>query len=224
MKRYQPNSDRIEHIPMSLPILEHHKDIQLYIYFFFVNGYPFLATKSANLNFVTDHPCKSRSTVQIKTVLDMVLETYDARGFNLTIIRGENGFTVAKFKDYLLPIIVEIYGKDEHVDIIERVIRVMKERCSCITHSIPYIYYTKLTVQSFIACVVKWINAFPSKKIIPSTMSPAMIVEVKVNPKFNHKRITFGSYAMVYTGTKNNMKRRSVPAIALNESNEHGGH
>ena len=51
-----------------------------------------------------------------------------------------------------------------------------------------------------------------------------MIVEGKVNPNFNHKHITFGSYAMVYTGTTNNMKIRSVTAIALNESNEHGGH
>ena len=29
---------------------------------------------------------------------------------------------------------------------------------------------------------------------------------------------------MVYTGTTNDMKRRSVPAIALNKSDYHGGH
>jgi hypothetical protein len=34
------------------------------------------------------------------------------------------------------------------------------------------------------------------------------------------KQISFGSYAMVYIGTTNTMKRRSVPSIALNESNE----
>ena len=51
-----------------------------------------------------------------------------------------------------------------------------------------------------------------------------MIVEGKGNSDFNHKRITFVSYYIVYTGTKNDMKRRSVSAITLNESNDHGGH
>ena len=55
-------------------------------------------------------------------------------------------------------------------------------------------------------------------------MSPANIVQGKPNPDMNHKRIVHGSYAMVYTGTKNDMNRRSVPAIALNASNQHGGH
>ena len=79
-------------------------------------------------------------------------------------------------------------------------------------------------VQSLIAYVVKWINASPSKNGISITMIPVMIVEGKGNPKFNHKRITFGSYAMVYTVTKNDTKRRIIPAIELNESNDHVGH
>ena len=107
----------------------------------------------------------------------MVLEKYDVRGFNVTIILGDNEFNIAQLKEYFLPILVEIYGKDEHVDIIEGFIRVTKEICRCITQSIPYIYYTKLMVQSLIACVVKWINTLPSRNGISSKMSPAMIVE-----------------------------------------------
>ena len=79
-------------------------------------------------------------------------------------------------------------------------------------------------VQSLIACVVKRINTFPSRNGIASIMNSAMIVDGKVNPNFNHKQITFGSYAMVFIGTTNDIKRRSVPAIALNESNDHGGY
>ena len=91
-----------------------------------MDGYPFLATKSAKLNFVTTHPYKSISTAQIKTVLDVVLEKYDASGFNLTIIHVYNEFNIAQLKEYPLPVLVEIYGKYEHVDIIDRVIRVIK--------------------------------------------------------------------------------------------------
>ena len=49
-----------------------------------------------------------------------------------------------------------------------------------------------------------------------------MIVERK-NLDFNQERIVFGSYALVYTGTSNNTRRRIIPSIALNKSKYHGG-
>jgi hypothetical protein len=79
-------------------------------------------------------------------------------------------------------------------------------------------------IQSLLATVVKWLNAFPNKNGISRTMSPSNIVEGKPNPDFNIKRIVYGSYAMVYIDTDNTMNARSIPAIALEESNENGGH
>ena len=75
-----------------------------------------------------------------------------------------------------------------------------------------------------VACVVKWVNAFPRKNGISITMISVIILEGKGNPDFNHKCIAFGSYAMVYTGTTNDMKIRSLPSITLNKSDEHRGH
>ena len=46
----------------------------------------------------------------------------------------------------------------------------------------------------------------------------------KPNPDSNMKIIFFGSYAMVKIGTENNMNRRSIPGIALRESNKYGGY
>ena len=46
----------------------------------------------------------------------------------------------------------------------------------------------------------------------------ATIVLGKQNTDLNKKRINFGSYAMVYIGTKNIMKIISAPSIALNDS------
>ena len=76
-------------------------------------------------------------------------------------------------------------------------------------------------VQSLITVVKKWLNVFPSKGSISDTMRPSTIVEVKPNPDICTQRILFGSYALVYIGSDNTMKRRSVPGISLNESNEH---
>ena len=75
-----------------------------------------------------------------------------------------------------------------------------------------------------IAEAIKWINAFPSMNGVSKTMSPATIVEGIPKPNMKYKRIVFGSQAMVYTGTNNRLDARSVPAIALNSSNLHGGH
>ena len=47
-----------------------------------------------------------------------------------------------------------------------------------------------------------------------------MIVKVKVKIYMGLKRIIFGTYEMVYVGTKNTMKIRSVPEITLKASNK----
>ena len=79
-------------------------------------------------------------------------------------------------------------------------------------------------VEALIKVVIRWLNAFLSKNAISDTMSPAMIVEGRQNPDVSMKRISFGSHAMVYVGTTNTIQRRAVPAIALNESNDHCGY
>ena len=78
-------------------------------------------------------------------------------------------------------------------------------------------------VRSLIEGITEVLNAFPSKHGISRTLSPSTIVEGKPKFDFSRAMITFGSYAMVYTGTTNSMKQRSVPAIALRRSNSAGG-
>ena len=79
-------------------------------------------------------------------------------------------------------------------------------------------------ITSLMDHVISNLNNFPFKNSISSTISPATIVEGVPKPDFSHKRIAFGSYAIVWIRTTNDMKRRAVPAIALNQSNRQGGH
>ena len=79
-------------------------------------------------------------------------------------------------------------------------------------------------VRSLIEGVMDIINAFPSKNSISDTISPATIVEGKPKLDFSKPKISFGSYALVYTQTTNDMKTRAVPGIALRASNSAGGH
>ena len=143
------------------------------------------------------------------------MDLYEARGFNITAIHGDNRFNIKTLKALLLPIYTHIYGKEDHFGIIERMIGLIKERLRCMGHAIPYQSNIKLIIQSFISCVVKWLNAFPTKFGILKTITPSMIVKRKSNPYFNQESIVFGSHTLAYTGTINDIKRRSVPPIAL---------
>ena len=92
-------------------------------------------------------------------------------------------------------------------------ITLIKDCERCMWHSIPYQYYTKLIIQSLISCMVKWMNAFPTKVLISNTMIPSMIVKGKTNYAFNQEMIVFGSYYLVYIGTRNYTNRRSISSI-----------
>ena len=136
----------------------------------------------------------------------------------------DSEFDKEKLKDLPEPGILYTYAREEHVGIIERSVRSIKERCRSTVHGMPYKRMTILMVKSLVEGVVGMMNAFPSKQGISDTLSPTTIVEG--NPKLDLKRkiITFGTYALVYTTTSNNMKSRAVPGIALRRSNSAGGH
>ena len=117
------------------------------------------------MNFLTAHMCQSRSKKSILAEIDSVVRKYTTRGFEITAIHVDNEF--ASIREYVLPIQLHLYGKDEHIGVIERAIRVIKERRRCICHAIPYKYYTKLMLRSLIAVVIRWINAILVKDPFP---------------------------------------------------------
>ena len=74
-------------------------------------------------------------------------------------------------------------------------------------------------------CIIYSRKSFSQQKfIISKRLGANTILLGDPIPCFNMKRIFFGSYSMVYTGKTNTFKRRSIPSIALRESNEDGGH
>ena len=224
MTRRAPIKNRVERVPLPIPIGERHKEVHLYIDFFYINGYPFLVSKSKSINFITAEICSSRGKQQIIRAIEKIRHTYEARGFEVVGVHGDNEFDMESLKDFLLPAILHIYGKNEHVGVAERAVRTIKERCRTMTHAVPYAKIPKLMVIALVKCAVLWLNAFPSADGVSNTVSPAEIVQGRPKPDMRCKRIVYGSYAMVHSDTKNNMKARSVPSIALNPSNMHGGH
>lgn len=189
-----------------------------------MNNHVFLTSKPQNINFITARYHKSRSAKSIINTLNEIRQIYKTRGFLVENIHGDNEFNKDEIKRSQLPALFHIYRKDEHVEMIERSNRTVKEKCRTLTHVLPYRHMTKVMTIGLVATATKWLNAFPSKNRISKTMSLSTIIEGMLKPNMKYRHIVFGSHAMVFIGTNNKMDTRSVPAIALNPSNQHDDH
>ena len=190
---------------------------------FYVKRTPFLITKPNKVNYITVSHLKNRSKKIIIKAINMVKRTYLTRGFKISDYDSDNEFDNDDIRLVLLPCQLQVCAKGKHVPRIERDVRTVKEFCRSTWYAIPYPKYTILMVISLVQNMVKWLNAFPSKGGISEEMNPETIVTGASKPDFHRKRIHFGGYSMVYTGTENNMNSRTVPAISLKESNDTNG-
>ena len=68
------------------------------------------------------------------------------------------------------------------------------------------------------------VEQLPFGRGISETMSPLKILEGKDDPDLKTKRIAFGMYALVHTGTSNWMNTLRTTAIGLSESSQNVGH
>ena len=186
-------------------IIVHHRHIQLYMDFFYVNKMPFLHTKSGKINYLTVASTKSRSKGIIVNEIQRITNIYKKRGFSITKYHGDNEFDMNDLREMIRPGVLHICANEEHVYEVERSIRTIKERCRCACHSVPYRKYTRLMTKNLVEGIVGLLNDFPSKNGVSQTMSPSMIVTGAQMPDYNIKRIVFGSYAqMKSTCTKLN--------------------
>ena len=167
----------------------------------------FFLSKIGKLNFLSVTKLKSRSCREITNAIERDWNKHEQRGFEITDIHGENEFNIQLLRDFLQPINLHIYAKEEHVGFIDNAIKKIKERARSVCHTTPYRRYTSLMTQSLIKVIIDMLNLFPSKNAISDTMGPAMLVEVKHKLDFGKKIIEFWAYSMVYIGTHNNMKK-----------------
>ena len=223
MTRSKPQQVSTHTTPIPHKILHTYPTIKLYIDLIYINKLPFLHTQSSPIDFLTIQYAKNRTQGTIKNLLHSVVNKYQSRGFEISDIFGDNEFNVSTLHEFFRPITIHTCAPEEHVPQIERQNRTTKEKLRTICHSLPYKQYTKLMTISLAEYGTYWQNSFPSAKGVSNTLSPSFIVEGRRKPDFNHQHISFGAYALVYIGTKNNLKARSVPAIALRPSNDWGG-
>ena len=222
VRRRPAHFANVPRVLLPSPILQHHPNDEINMDSMFVNGTPYLHTKSAVIKFLSIQQCKGRGKKEMERGIDKVISKFTQRGFHITALTGDNEFET--LREHLSPTPLHIVAKGEHVGPIERSVRVIKERVRCSCQGLPYKKITKLMTRSTVEANVTWLNAFPAKEGASKTMSPSAIVLGTPKPDYSKLKITFRAYAQVYESTTNTTKARSIGAIALKPSNQRGGY
>ena len=211
--------------PVPPDILLNHSKIHLCIDVYFVNNIAFLVTISRHIKLRTvDHLPDTQQPTILKS-LQQVFRIYTSRGFNIEHIHADGAFRGVEHD--LLPARLNITAAGEHVPEIERSIRTLKERTRACIHGLPYKRHPTQMLIANMRFHNTWLNRFPAKDGVSSTLSPRSIVWGD-SPDFNIDcRLDFGSYCEVYEPrqTTNSTAARTVGAIALYPSgNNQGGY
>ena len=223
----------VTRVQIPAPLFEHHPDDELDIDFLYIQGAPYLLSKTHKIKFqavqcfnkisnkVKERTTYKRGPKEIIAGLKKVIQMYVTRGFTINVVHGDNEFRKLENK---LGVHVNICAARQHIPRIERGIRTLKERVRCCWVSLPYRKAPKLMVDENVIDMTSCLNDLPHKEGISRTLSPAMIVLGRNKPDCRRLKVTFGAYCEVYIGTTNTSEQRSVGAIALRPSNNDKGY
>ena len=75
-------------------IYKTHKRVHLYIDICYINKLAFMVTISKNINFISINYIKNKSKKEIIKCISNIINIYEARGFEVTDIYGDNGFNI----------------------------------------------------------------------------------------------------------------------------------
>ena len=126
-RRRPPPHAKITRVPLTADIATRFKQVPLMMDILFVNGIPFLHTKTGHLDYLTIKLLPNRSATSIINAVEPTINLHEARGFSISDIHADGEFDIDSVHDNLLPARLQIYAKNEHVAIVERSIQTTKK-------------------------------------------------------------------------------------------------
>ena len=109
-------------------------------------------------------------------------------------------------------------GPGDHMPVIERRIRTIKEMVRGLLMSLPFARIPDVMVVQSVVFSVMWLNFFCPKGGVSNHISPHTIITGMIPDATKHCRIPFGGYAQVHvepTRSNDVMIARTVGAISL---------
>jgi hypothetical protein len=151
----------------------------------------------------------------MEDAIKCIIKAYEVRGFTVKFLMVDIQFRGIKDRNNPTGVLVNVVSRDEHVEDIERLIRVYKERIRCYWAMLPFKKIPGMMVVKLVEAVKFYVNAFVLKSGVSQHLSPMTFVEGVTLDYNKHFQVIFGEYVQVFEGTDNTTKERTVGAIAL---------
>jgi len=218
----------VPRINISAPLLVKDRIDDIDSDFLYVQGKPFLITLTRKIIFQTLQSFNRISKRQgtkityrrgrkdMITGINKVIKLYKDRGVNIETMHADGEFRKI---ENIVDVNVDCCATNEHVDRIERRIRMIKERTRCYWVDLPYKKAPRIMVDENLYDINEWINAYPSKHGISRKYSPSALIQGKGPVDVSTLRVTFGAYCEVFIGSDNTNKERTASCIALRPCN-----
>ncbi|KAL7466859.1 hypothetical protein ACHAXS_007127 [Conticribra weissflogii] len=181
----------------------------------YVDGVLFLVTTSRNIKFITVEHTPLQTTSQLIQSLSHTIHFYAWAGFVFRTILMDGQFE--PLKNHLFNVVINTTSRSEHVGEVECCLKVIKERVRAIASGLPYQRMPKTIPIELIKFVVLWLNAFPAKNGVSTTIWLREILTRQMLNYLKHCKAKFGIYCKVYDNPvpSNTLAPRTQPTICL---------
>jgi hypothetical protein len=123
---------------------------------------------------------------------------YMKSGFEIKYVYADQEFeSVLKSMAYQYKFQPNIATAQEHVPVVERSIRVVKERCWATFHGNPFKSLPRILINSVVQECTRKLNFFPLRGGCSSIYSPRIILH-EINLKFEHFKVPQLSYVLAH--------------------------
>mmetsp|Transcript_1688 Transcript_1688/g.3611 ORF Transcript_1688/g.3611 Transcript_1688/m.3611 type:complete len:966 (+) Transcript_1688:108-3005(+) len=201
------------HVPKE--IYERNKLVILAVDIMKVGGLPFLVTASLKLDLITVEYLNTMKVKQLTEALGRAPRVYHNKGMRVVTAMTDNQFNPVR--GLLGSADLNTTAANEHVPVIERKIRVIKERYCALRSTLPYPRLpARFIIEAIVFCVM-WLNAVPSKSGVSSEFSPRMIMTNTTLDFSKHCKLPFGASCQVFQQNEptNTDVEHTVDAICL---------
>jgi hypothetical protein len=130
-------------------------------------------------------------------------------------ILGDGGFECIRNNLADMGITLNFSSRNKHVPEVERCIRTIKERVRAIASSLPFKKYLPRMIAEMVYNVVFWLNSFPHKDGVHTTISPRTLIMGLANDYHKHCKNAFGTYLQAHEEVNNTIRPRTSGAIVL---------
>jgi hypothetical protein len=150
---------------------------------FSVNGHIFFITYSRKICFTTVTHLINHKVSEVWAAMHKIYQMYMLCGFHIVEIAGDGEFAwiADQVASLLTNLVLDLAAASQHVGLIERNIRFLKEKTQSICHSLPFEPIPALMLVCMVLHSVQFMNSFPRKGVLKHYPPSALITGAQLH-------------------------------------------